>query len=33
MAGQYIGRDKLRAAVRKMGTEYVFPYGQKTRMD
>jgi hypothetical protein len=24
MAGQYIGRDKLRAAVRKMGTEYVF---------
>jgi hypothetical protein len=24
MAGQYIDRDKLRAAVRKMGTEYVF---------
>ena len=24
MAGQYIDRDKLRAAARKMGTEYVF---------
>jgi hypothetical protein len=24
MAGQYIDRDKLRAAIRKMGTEYVF---------
>ena len=24
MAGQYVDRDKLRAAVRKMGTEYVF---------
>jgi hypothetical protein len=24
MAGQNIDRDKLRAAIRKMGTEYVF---------